>query len=385
MKRATIRRREGILPVILILAVLAAGTLHAGRANAQRRIVKVLVCTPHVENRVYKPIADVMAGSIIREFKRAGGMEMIDTALHDRFLSDNKLGLVMDREEARAIGRALKADIVVFGLVEKKYDDFIYSIIFYEVERNIIQRTLNGGFHVSSSAMEIGRKMRDESEKLLRYVPLPSELGNFGSTIRQQTVDPEKLPTSVEITELPPPDEFGHIEQIFSYYRVFPGETEFKKLENQELMMRFRFRDEMDQEMTGIMTKFQIYGDFAIRHGLQAFMIKDCSTMAFNVLVANGIPVFYPDGIIIGYEGMTGNGTTVYRTIDGQFIDTFDMTHRKRMAVLFMVPKPGKRKGISKAFLEHAVGYYKDEWGKTPTLVEITDSMLDITSGSGLD
>jgi len=385
MKRATIRRREGILPVILILAVLAAGTLHAGRANAQRRIVKVLVCTPHVENRVYKPIADVMAGSIIREFKRAGGMEMIDTALHDRFLSDNNLGLVMDREEARAIGRALKADIVVFGLVEKKYDDFIYSIIFYEVERNIIQRTLNGGFHVSSSAMEIGRKMRDESEKLLRYVPLPSELGNFGSTIRQQTVDPEKLPTSVEITELPPPDEFGHIEQIFSYYRVFPGETEFKKLENQELMMRFRFRDEMDQEMTGIMTKFQIYGDFAIRHGLQAFMIKDCSTMAFNVLVANGIPVFYPDGIIIGYEGMTGNGTTVYRTIDGQFIDTFDMTHRKRMAVLFMVPKPGKRKGISKAFLEHAVGYYKDEWGKTPTLVEITDSMLDITSGSGLD
>ncbi|MCD6308946.1 MAG: hypothetical protein J7M24_08130 [Candidatus Latescibacteria bacterium] len=385
MKRAAARRRAKIPPVMLILAIIAAGALHAGRADAQRRIVKVLVCTPHVENRVYKPIADVMAGSIVREFNRAGGMEMIGIAMHDRYLSENKLGLVMDRDQARAIGRALHADIVVFGLIEKKYNDFIYSIMFYEVERDIIQRTLNGGFQVSSSAMEIGRKMREESAKLLRYVPLPSELENISSSIVPQTVDPERLPTSVEISDLPPPEDFGHVEQIFSYYRVFPGETEFKKLENQELMMRFRFRDEMDRQMTAVMTKFQIYGDFAIRHGLQAFMVKDCSTMAINVLLANGIPVFFPDGIIIGYEGMTGNGTSVYRTIDGQFIETFDMTHRKRMAVLFMVPKPGRRKGIGKAFLEHAVGYYKDEWGKTPTLVEITDSMLDITAGSGLE
>ena len=51
-----------------------------------------------------------------------------------------------------------------------------------------------------------------------------------------------------------------------------------------------------------------------------------------------------------------------------------------RMAVMFVVPKPGRKGGISREYLENAVGYFKDEWGKTPKLVEIKDGMFDIIS-----
>ncbi len=350
-------------------------------APAQRTMVRVLVCTPWVEDRVYKPIADVMAGSIVREFNRAGGMEMIDMNAHDRWIKETGRDLVFERSEARAAGEALGADIVIYGSITKNYDDFIYQVIFYEVEQDVIQRTLNGKFHVSSSAMEIGRRMREESERLIRYIPMPSELGDISSLIVQKTVDPERVPASARIEGIPDPDRYGKIEQVLSYFRVFPGENEYRKLENQQLMMRFRFREDMDQEMTSLYTKLQIYGDFGSRHGLRAYMIRDCSTQALNVLLANGIPVFYIDGILVGYEGLTGNGVCVYRTLEGQFYETFDISHRKRQAVMFMAPKTGRRKGVSREFLDHAVGYYKDEWGNTPTLIEIKDGMLDISSG----
>ena len=65
-------------------------------------------------------------------------------------------------------------------------------------------------------------------------------------------------------------------------------------------------------------------------------------------------------------------------------IDAIDLTHRKRIAVMFIAPNPGRKFGVSKEYLEYAVGFYHDEWGKSPMLVEIKDSMFDIIS-SGME
>jgi len=98
------------------------------------------------------------------------------------------------------------------------------------------------------------------------------------------------------------------------------------------------------------------------------------------VLLANKIPVFYIDGLLIGYRDLGTDGFCMFKTIDGQYIETFDLTHRKRMAILFIVPKPGKKRGVSKAYLENAIGYYRDEMGNTPKLIEIKESMFDISA-----
>lgn len=364
---------------ITIVYVLAAFMLMPSRADSQKRIVKILVTTPHIEHSEYRPLALVMGGTIIRELNRSGGMEVIESSEAERYLKEQGLdGWVYSRELALKAGEALGADIVIFSTLRKSYDDFLYTMAFLEVERDVIQRTLHGGFRVSVSAFEIGRLMKEETEKLIKYIPLPSELSDFGSVIRQETVDPEVLPTSAEIDDLPRIGRFGYIEQVFSYFRVFPGEDEYQQFEKQKLITRFQFRQDLDSDLTRIMNDFNIYGDFAIRHDLQAFFIKDCSTRAINVLLANKIPIFFSDGVLIGYEGLSPDGFCLYKTIDNQVLETFDLTHRKRMAVLFLVQKPGRKRGISKDFLEQAVGHYRDEWGKIPELVEVKDSMLDL-------
>ena len=354
-------------------------------AAAQRKMVKILVSSPHVEHREYRPYGDVMAGTIARELNRAGGMEIVDRIKAEQYLKEQSVDIVINsREQALRAGEELGVDIVIFSTIRKSYNDFLYTIAFLEVERDVVQRTLYGDFRVSNSPEEIGRLMKKETEKLIRYIPMPSELADFGSVIREETIDYENLPVSSEEMVLPRMERFGFIEQIFSYYRTFPGEEEYEKFEKQQLMTRLTTRDDMDEQLTSILNKFQIYGDFAIRHNLQAYLVKDCSARAINVLLANGIPVLYIDGILIGYESLSPDGFCMYKTIDKRYIETFDLTHRKRVAVMFIVPKPGRKRGISKEYLEKAVGYYLDEWGKTPRLVEIKDSMFDIIS-SGLE
>ena len=350
-------------------------------SDSQQKMIKILVSTPYIEHKEYQPIADVMAGSIIRELARAGGMEIIERGKSDKYLKEKGLdSFIETRELAFETGGVLGADIIIYSTIEKKYDNLLYSIVFLEVEKNIIQRNINGSFRVSESASEIGRIMKEQTQKLLKYVPLPSELVDPGSVFRERTIDYERLPTSVEIEDIPPMDRFGYIEQIFSYYRVFPGEVEYEKFQQQKLMTRFAFREDLNEELTDILNNFYIYGDFAIRHNLQAYLIKDCSVQAINVLLANKIPVFYIDGVLIGYKGLAPGGSCLFNTMDNRFVETFDLTHGKRLAVMFVVPKPGRKNGISKGYLERAVGYYRDEWSKTPTLVEIKDSMFDIIS-----
>ena len=156
------------------------------------------------------------------------------------------------------------------------------------------------------------------------------------------------MPVSSEIEDIPPIDRFGYIEQIFSYYRVFPGEFEFEKFEQQKLITRLSTREDLDGQLTSVLNKFHIYGDFAIRHNLQAYLIKDCSVRAINVLLANKIPVFYTDGILIGYSRLTPDGFCLFKTIEKQFVEEVELTHRKRVAVMFVVPKPGRKKGLSR-------------------------------------
>jgi len=364
-----------------LFAVFLAVSLLPAEGGAQRRLVKILVSTPEIEYGVFRPVAEVMAGSIIRELKRTGGMELLDPRDAEKRLAENGVKeMISSRELALEAGKILGADIVIYSTLRKSYDDFLYTITFLEVDRNVIQRRLKGKFRVSSSPAEIGRFMKEETEKLVRYVPLPSELDDFGSVIREETVDPERLPPESMIDDLPERGMYGYIEQVLSYYRTFPGEEEYQKLERMKVITRLRMREDLDQKLTEVLNRFYMYGDFAIQHNLQAFMIKDCSARALNVLLANKIPVFYIDGLLIGYRDLGTDGFCMFKTIDGQYIETFDLTHRKRMAILFIVPKPGKKKGVSKAYLENAIAYYRDEMGNTPKLIEIKESMFDISA-----
>ena len=243
-----------------------------------------------------------------------------------------------------------------------------------------MQRTLKDTFPRSTSASEIGRLMKKEVDKLLKYIPLPSELSDPGMLIRDITIDPDNLPKSQTIENFPQFGSYGVIEQVFSYYRVFPGEFEYQKFERGTKVMRFGFRDNMDEELTTRLNLYNSYGDFAIRHNLQAYLIKECSTQAVNVLVANNIPVFYTDDLILGYNNLLSDGYCWFKTLSNAIFDTTEMSHRNRMLILIIVPRPGKRGGISKEYIESAIGRYKNEWGNKPTLVEIKEGMLDIIS-----
>ncbi|MFC1693988.1 hypothetical protein ACFL1R_10830 [Candidatus Latescibacterota bacterium] len=364
--------------LLLVLMLVPFGT------EAQQKMVKILVSTPNIQFREYMAVGDVIAGSITREFTRMGGVEIIERERAEEYLKSKGLDeWIGTRELALEVGEELGADIVVFSSLSRKYDNIFYTIYFLEIDRDILQRTLRGYFLASSSANEIGRRMKTETEKLFRYIPKLSELADPGVMFREESVNPERLPVSAEIEDLPPIDNFLYIEQVFSYFRVFPGETEYQKLQQQKILTRFKFREDLDEELTDVLNNFQIYGDFAMRHNLQAFLIKDCSVRAINVLLANRIPVFYTDGILIGYSNLRPDGYCFFKNIENQLIESYDLTHRKRVAAMFIVPKLGTKLGFSKSYLEEAVGYYNDEFNKTPRLVEISDSMFDIIS-SGL-
>lgn len=348
-------------------------------ALCQQRLVKILVASPYIKEKIFSPIADVMAGSIIRELRRAGGMEIIDREMAEKYIKEQGgEGWIATRKQAVNVGKALGADIVIYSTLQKSYDIFLYRIALIEVDRELIQRILKGEFRSSESASEIGRLMRKDVSELKKYIPLPSELADPGMIIRDNTIDPDNLPKNHKIEDFPRATRYGVIEQIFTYYRVFPGELEFKKFESNATPMRFSFRDDMDEELNERYNLFRKYGDFAIRHSLQAFFIRDCSTMAVNVLLANNVPVFFADDIILEYHNLTLSGYSWFQTLSSRAFDTTEMSHRDRMIVMAIFPKPGRKKGVSKEYMASAIGRYKDEWDKTPTLVEIKEGMLDI-------
>lgn len=369
-------KRHSVLFLVLVaLCIVPAGVW------SQPQLVKVLVSTPAVQLREYTPIADVIAGCIIRELKQEGGLEIINNEKAERYLREQGMpGRIAGRKQAAEVGGALGADIVIFSALTSSYDTIIYTMIFFEVKRDIIQRVIKGDFKNSTSASGIGRIMKEEVAKLKKYIPLPSELADPGMMIRDTTIDPDNLPTSHEIEDFPISSRYGVIESLFTFYRVFPGDLEYYKFSQGTRVMRFRFRDDLDEELTKRLNTFNLYADFAIRHGFQAFIIKDCSTQAINVLVANDIPVFYVDDLILGYDNLLSDGYCWFRTLSNDVFDTTEMSHRNRMLVLIIVPKPGKKGGISKDYLQSGIGRYENEWDKAPELVEVKEGMLDLST-----
>ena len=106
---------------------------------------------------------------------------------------------------------------------------------------------------------------------------------------------------------------------------------------------------------------------------------------AVNVLLANKIPVFYSDdgqsvGLLNGYYGLRNDGVCVFRNNYSDEFESFDLIHRKLICVLIILPKPGKKGGISREYLETAIARYQNDWGKSPSLVEIKEGFLDIIS-----
>jgi len=208
----------------IALWALAALLAMPWASNAQQqKMVKVLVTTPMVSQKAYRPISDVFAGSITRELNRHGGLEIIDREASERWLRENGHPESVDnRGLAIAVGKALGADIVIYSYLNKTYETFSYRLAFIEVERDVIQRILDGSFKESVPASEIGRLVKEDMKKLVQYIPLPSELGRPGVALRQDTVNPDNLPRSSQC-ELPKLDRYGPLEQVLSYYRVFPG------------------------------------------------------------------------------------------------------------------------------------------------------------------
>jgi hypothetical protein len=354
-------------------------------------MVKILVTSPQIKEKAYRPIADVFAGSIIRELNRNGGLQVIDREKSEEYLKKKNLPEGIDnRELAIEVGKALGADIVIYSTISKTYETFAYSLAFLEVERDVIQRILRGSFKESVPPFEIAKLVKDDVNKLVQYIPLPSELANPGSLLRQETVNPESLPKSVKI-ELPRFDRFGCVEQVFSYNRVFPGEVEYLKLNTDQQITRLQMEtdEDLDAELVQIMTKLQMYGEFALRYNLQAYLIKYCSVRAVNVLLANKIPVFYSDDgenivLLTEYHGLRSDGVCIFKTNYNDEFESFDLIHRKLICVLIILPKPGKKGGISREYLETAISRFQNDWGKTPSLVEIKEGFLDIIS-SGVE
>ncbi len=367
-------------------------TLFAPASNAQQqKMVKILVTSPNIEERAYLAVADVFAGSIIRELNRKGGLEVVSREKSEEWLKEKgkEAWAVDNRELARETAKALGADIVIYSSLSRSFNSFVYSMAFLEVERDVIQRVLNGSFNETASPSELGRLVGLEMKKLVGYIPLPSEIGNQGLAIRQETVDPDNLPRRAEI-ELPRMDQYGSAEQVLSYYRVFPGEVEFMKLEMDQQITRVQFEDQdIDSELMRVFSRMQMYGEFALRYNMQAFLIKNCSIRALNVLLANKIPVFFTgdDGnisLLTGYTGLREDGYSIFRTNFNDEFDSFFLTQRRLIAVMIILPKPGRKGGISRDFLETAVSRYHNDWGKSPELVELKEGIFDIiSSGMG--
>jgi hypothetical protein len=338
------------------------------------------VTTPAVERPDYRPVADVFSGSLIRELTRQGGMELLRKDAADKWLADKGYTSgVNNRNIALETGAAFDADIIIFSYIIKRYDDFVYRIVLLEVNRDVVQRTIDGEFRITASPNEIGRLITAEIPKLVRYIPKRAEIADPAFAIRQITIDPERLPPYAEINELPPLDYFGYIEQVFAYYDVYPGEIEYLRFNQQDQIHRLIRSEDMDEELRSQVNQYYMLGDFAIRQGLQAFLIQNCSVRAINVLIANRIPVFVNGAVLVAYDGLTLDGYSMMRTIDNNYIDSLDLTYRDRMAVMIVTPKPGKYRGISKDYLKTAISLYPNEWGETPALVEIVESAFDVS------
>ena len=86
--------------------------------------------------------------------------------------------------------------------------------------------------------------------------------------------------------------------------------------------------------------------------------------------------------VLIGYGGLRQDGYCYFIPYTNDPFDTYDFTHRQRVTIMIILPKPGRKGGISKAYLEAAVSRFHDEWNKTPTLVEVKEGFLDIISTS---
>lgn len=373
------RRSRGILALAVFLLFVP------GESFAQKRLVKILVSSPYIKEEAYQPIADVVAGIIIRDLKRFGGLEIIVREDSEEYIrKQGGVGWVSNRYQALDVGEAVGADIVIYSALHKNYETFSYNIAFLEVGKDVIQRVYNGSFRASDSASEIARIVKKDVDKLKKYIPLPSELADPGFMIREETINPDNLPKDHTIEDFPPYTRYGVVEQVLSYYRVFPGEMEYQKFERGTTVMRLSFRQEMDEDLTNRHNLFYAYGDFAIRHNMQAYFIKDCSTQAANVLLANNVPIFYGDDLLLGYTNLLSDGYCLFHQMSGMVFDSMEMPHRARMIMLIILPKPGRKGGISHEYLESAIALYKDEWDKTPKLVEIKEGMLDLI-GSSLD
>ncbi|MBN1291392.1 MAG: hypothetical protein JXB48_06090 [Candidatus Latescibacteria bacterium] len=374
--------------IIVFLMVLSSIFSTPEKTECQQHLVKILVTSPHIGAKEYRAVADVLAGSIIRELNRHGGLEIVDREASEKYLRDKGLDeWVNNRDIAIEVGEALGADIVIYSSLGRNYDTFVYSIAFLEVERDIIQRIVQGSFSETDPPARIGRLIRNDMTRLSIFIPTPSELADPGINLREQTVDPDVLPKKMVIEEFPNMGMYGIMEQILTYYRVFPGEIEYMKFEQQRNMTRLQFRDDMDSELTELFNKFRIYADFAIRHNMQVYFIKDCSIRAVNVLLANKIPVlFSPNGegmsVLVGYGGLRADGYSYFIPYGTEPFEAYDFTHRQRVAVMIILPKAGRKGGISRQYLESAIGRYRDEWDKSPQLVEIKEGFLDILSTS---
>jgi hypothetical protein len=362
-----------LLTLALLMLLLPQGT------ESQQRLVKILVTTPFVKDKSHLILGDVVTGCIIRDLKLYGGLEIIDREKSEQYLRSKKEDIwVSDRYQAHDIGEALGADIVIFSQLIKTYDTIVYWIGFLEVKKDLLQRVLNGSFRISDSPTEIGHVIKKETDKLKLYIPLPSEIEDPGIAIREKTVDPDSLPKFHAIEGFPESGSYGILERVLTYYRVFPEEKEYRKIEQGSSVMRFSLRDDLDEELTQRLNSYYVLGDFAIRHNMQAFIIENCSTTAINVLIANNIPVIYTNDLIIEYQELLSDGYCMFKTLSNKVYDSTELTHRDRSFILIILPKPGRRGGIPKEYLDSAVGRYKNEWNETPKLVKITEGLLDI-------
>ncbi|MFA6473179.1 MAG: hypothetical protein WCU00_14200 [Candidatus Latescibacterota bacterium] len=354
----------------------------------QQKLVKILVTSPHIGTDNHRPVADVLAGCMIRELNRKGSLEIIDREKSEEYLKNTKRPeWVNTRELAVEVGKAMGADVVIYSSLGKNYDTFVYSIAFIEVEKNLIQRIVQNSFPESASPQLIGRRVKDDMIKFMQYIPLPSELADPGSIVRMDTINPDELPNTAEI-ELPKMDSHGIVEQLFMYYRVFPGELEYRKLEMESMATQLPMDlDKNDEELVKTFTRLENIGKFALRYNFQAYLIQDCSTRALNVLIANKIPVLFSlDGqnicMMDGYTGLRSDGACYFKTNYNDAFESLSLTHRELMTMLIVLPKPGKKGGISKEYLSAAIARYHNDWDKTPTLVEVSHGFLDImTSG----
>jgi len=147
--------------------------------------------------------------------------------------------------------------------------------------------------------------------------------------------------------------------------------------------------DRNDEDLVKTFTRMQMFGKFSVRYNLQAYLIKDCSTRAINVLLANKVPVFISlssqiISILSGYSGLRSDGECIFINNYKEGFEAFSITHRELMAVMIILPKPGKKGGISQEYLAASISRYRNDWDKTPSLVEISQGFLDIiTSGLG--